>query len=306
MELRHLRYFCVVGEELHFGRAAARLHMEPQPLNFQMKQLERELGFPLFTHEKNRTHLTAAGESFLVEARRVLDAADRAVEVSARVARGESGVLRIGFPNSTMHYFLAPTIKKFHEQYPNVSFDLKPLRFGDQSEALRRGELDVAFGIVPEALPEFAARPIARATPRLAVASSDPLAALKSITWNHLQGRSAVGFTGASGRGFLDRVDAMLAEHGIEMTAVQVAPDFDTVLTLVAAGVGIAIVPVEPPDGRGNVTFVALPDDVEAAEIAMIWRRNDDNPLRDRFVDFLPELEPLALRSGRHLKSSIA
>jgi DNA-binding transcriptional LysR family regulator len=304
MELRHLRYFCVVAEELHFGRAAARLHMEPQPLNFQMKQLERELGFRLLTQRESRTHLTAAGETFLVEARHVLDAADKAVEVSARVARGESGVLRIGFPNSTMHYFLAPTIRKFHERYPDVSFDLQPLRFGDQSEALRRGQLDVAFGIASLALPEFEARPIARVAPRLAVPSSDPLAALESITWDHLQGRSAIGFAGAR-TGFLDRVDAMLAEHNIEMNTVQVAPDFDTVLTLVAAGVGIAIVPVEPPDGRGDVTFVALPDDVEAADIAMIWRKNDDNLLRDRFVDFLPELEPRVLH-GRHLKSASA
>jgi DNA-binding transcriptional LysR family regulator len=303
MELRHLRYFCVVAEELHFGRAAARLHMERQPLNFQMKQLERELGFPLFAHKENRMHLTASGETFLVEARHVLDAADRAVELSGRVARGESGVLRIGFPNSTMHYFLAPTIRKFHERYPDVSFDLQPLRFGDQSEALRRGQLDVAFGIVSLALPEFAARPIARATPRLAVPSSDPLAALASVAWDHLRGRTAVAFTGASGRGFLDRVDAMLAEHQIVMPTAQIAPDFDTILTLVAAGVGIAIVPVEPPDGRGGVTFVALPDDAEAADIAMIWRKDDTNPLRDRFLDFLPEIAPRA-GSGRHLKSA--
>jgi DNA-binding transcriptional LysR family regulator len=289
LELRHLRYFRVVAEELHFGRAAARLHMEPQPLNFQMKQLERELGFPLLTHKEHRTQLSAAGKIFFEEAERVLAAAEHAVEASARVARGESGVLRLGFANNTMHQYLIPTIKQFREEHPAVSFDLQPYRLREQSEAVRRGSIDLGFGMMPLTEPGLSGKLIARATPRLAVPAADPLARSTSIEWAQLQGREAVAFDPATAP-FALRVDAMLAKHGVSMTTVQVAPDFDTVLGLVGIGVGIAIVPNEPPEGRGDVTFVALPADVEGFGIAALWRNDDENTLRDRFVGFLPAL----------------
>jgi DNA-binding transcriptional LysR family regulator len=149
VELRHLRYFRVVAEELNYSRAAARLHMEPQALNFQIKQLERELGFALFTHREKRTELTAAGTVFLADAKDILAAVDRAVLRGASVARGESGFLRIGYLTAMMNAFLAPAIKQFRTAYVGVSLDLRMLRPAEQEEALSRNELDLGFAMLP-------------------------------------------------------------------------------------------------------------------------------------------------------------
>src|ERR1700735_2570348 len=191
MELRHLRYFRVVAEELHFSRAAVRLHMEPQPLNFQMKQFEREIGFALFSHRENRTHLTAAGAAFLADAEVILASAERAVEHAAQVARGESGLLRIGGVSSLVHVFLAPAIKQFRCAYPEVSFDLQTLRAAELENALNRQEIDLGFMLLPVPDKNYDALVISRARPVLAVPLEDPLEKRVQVGWTDIAGPDA-------------------------------------------------------------------------------------------------------------------
>jgi DNA-binding transcriptional LysR family regulator len=289
VELRHLRYFRVVAQELHFGRAAARLHMEPQPLNFQMKQLERELGFRLFSHRESRTRLTAAGERFLDDVEPILEATERAVDRAAQVARGEAGTLRIGFPTSMAHLILAPGIKHFRENYPETSFELRNLTNEEQLEALLGGRIDLGLGILPFVAPGFEGRAIARARLLLAVSPSDVLARESVVTWNMLDGRNAVTFDASAASVARTWVDTTLAEHDVVVREIQTAVDIDSALAFAAAGMGLTIVaaPAGLRPSRTDVTFVDLPADAGEMDVDAVWLHGDENPLRDRFVEML-------------------
>jgi DNA-binding transcriptional LysR family regulator len=285
MELRHLRYFRVVAEELHFGRAATRLHMEPQPLNFQIKQLEREIGFALFSHRENRTHLTSAGVAFLADVEDLLAAADRAVEHGAQVARGESGLLRVGYISPLVHAFLAPAIKLFRAEFPEVTFDLHTLRQDELEHGLNRQELDLGFTLLPVPDGNFEALTVSRARPVVAVSTGSALAVRGRLSWGELDGYDAISFEHRSS-GFQQRIDAMLAEHGVKLTTVQQTDSAETALALAGVGLGIALLPLlMAPAQRSDLVFLCLPDDADEAEFGAIWRRDDAHPLRGRFLE---------------------
>jgi DNA-binding transcriptional LysR family regulator len=284
VELRHLRYFRVVAEELHFGRAAARLHMEPQPLNFQIKQLEREIGFALFSHRENRTHLTSAGIAFLADVEDLLAAADRAVEHGAQVARGESGLLRIGYVSPLVHAFLAPAVKQFRSTFPEVTFDLHTLRPDELERGLNRQELDLGFTLLPVPDENFEALVVSHARPVVAVPAGSALAERGHLSWGELDGHDAISFEYRSS-GYQRRMDAMLAEHGVRLRTVQQTDNGETALALVGVGLGIALLHLLiAPAPRSDVAFVCLPDDADEAEFGAIWRREDAHPLRQRFL----------------------
>jgi DNA-binding transcriptional LysR family regulator len=285
VEFRHLRYFRDVAQELHFGRAAARLHMEPQPLSFQMKQFEREIGFALFSHRENRTQLTAAGAAFLTDADAILASADRAVEHAAQVARGESGLLRIGAVSSLVHAFLAPAIKQFHSAYREVSFDLQTLRAGELENALNRREIDLGFMLLPVPDENYDALVISRARAVLAVPAEDPLAKRVQIDWDDLDGQNAISLE-YRGSDYQRRIDDMLDRHGVGLKTVQNADSIEAALAFVGAGLGVAIVPFfissAPSD---DVSYLRLPDDAIEMNFAAIWRRDGVHPLCARFLE---------------------
>jgi DNA-binding transcriptional LysR family regulator len=285
VELRHLRYFRVVAEELHFGRAATRLHMEPQPLNFQIKQLEREIGFALFSRRENRTRLTSAGAAFLADVEQLLASADRAVEHAAQVARGESGVLRIGSVNPLVHAFLAPAIKQFRATYPEVAFDLRTFRPRELELALNRQELDLGFTLLPVPDDNFDALAVSHAQPVVAVPVDDALGRRNHVSWHDLNGRDAISFANRAS-GYQRRMDEMLAVHGVKLKTVQQADSIEAALAFVGVGFGIALVHlVVAPPSCDDVVFVRLPDDAAWTDFGAIWRRDDVQPLRARFLD---------------------
>jgi DNA-binding transcriptional LysR family regulator len=285
MELRHLRYFRVVAEELHFGRAAARLHMEPQPLNFQIKQLEREIGFALFSHRENRTHLTSAGIAFLADVEDLLAAADRAVEHGAQVARGESGLLRVGYVTPLLHAFLAPAIKHFRTEFPEVTFGLHTLRQEELEHGLNRQELDLGFTLLPVPDGNFETLVVSHARPVVAAPAGSALAERGHVSWSDLDGHDAISFEHRSS-GYQGSMDAMLAEHGVRLRTVQQTDSAETALALVGVGLGIALLPLlMTPATRSDVVFVYLPDDAVEVEFGAIWRRDDSHPLRTRFLE---------------------
>jgi DNA-binding transcriptional LysR family regulator len=299
VELRHLRYFRVVAEELHFGRAAARLHMEPQPLNFQMKQLERELGFALLNRKDNRTHLTAAGEVLAAEAVKLLAAVDEALEAARRASRGESGVLRLGYANSRLYEMLLPVIREFRESCPAVSFEFQSVFVTDQFEALRHGRLDIGINLLPAADPAFASKTLLSCPPQIAVSANDPLAKQDEVQWEQLRGRPHVTLSGKTPAPFEQRMKAMLADRGVELRDGAVSHDSDSLFTSVALGLGIAVVPLEPRDLPHDVVFVPLPPDAPWFDYGVIWDAANDHPLRDRFIESLVALtldEPTAQR----------
>ena len=160
MELRHLRYFAAVAEELHFGRAAARLHIAQPPLSQQIRQLETELGFPLFVRAHRQVRLTEAGHSFLAGARAVLQRAEQAAVEARRVARGETGSLAVGFVASATYGLVPSLFRLFRRRHPGVALSLAELSTEEQLGALRSGAIQLGLGRPPADDPALAAEPL--------------------------------------------------------------------------------------------------------------------------------------------------
>src|SRR5687768_10910437 len=180
MELRHLRYFVAVAEELHFGRAAARLRVAQPALSQQIKQLERELGVTLLARTRRRVALTEPGRLFLTEARRTLAQAASAVEVARRAAAGHAGRLRIGHVDIALWGVLPTLVRVYRERYPGVALSLRETLPARQLAALRAGELDVGIGPPPTSGP-FETAPVSADPVLLALPSGHRLAAQESV-----------------------------------------------------------------------------------------------------------------------------
>jgi DNA-binding transcriptional LysR family regulator len=290
MELRHLRYFRVYAEELHFGRAAERLHMEPQPLNFQIRQLERELGFRLSERKENRTQLTAAGKVFAEKLHAVFAALDEATDAARRAARGESGTLRLGFMNTRMYDYLIPVIRQFRDEFPGVSVDFQNHFVSGRYAALMKGRLDIGLSLLPTPEAWLNSKPLVEAAPVIAIAARDPLATRGIVEWSELVGLQQVMLPPETASEFQNRAQAMLREHGLELPIAQVADEDRALYTLVAMGIGIAIVPFFTRDQPKDVVFLRFPEDAPRFVYGVVWPAAIENALRDRFIELVPPL----------------
>jgi DNA-binding transcriptional LysR family regulator len=188
MELRHLRYFVAVGEEEHFGRAAQRLRVAQPALSRQIQDLEREIGFKLFDRLSRGVKISSAGRLFLDEARRILQQLNEATERAQRVARGQSGTLRIGFTENTSWRGVVPdSLRFFREHYHDAELQLNPLPSLHQLEAVRSGRLDAGFMLnPPKPDRELNQLPVAVHSLALAAPAAHPLCKIRicgSETW---------------------------------------------------------------------------------------------------------------------------
>ncbi len=158
MELRHLRYFRTVATELHFGRAAARLQIAQPPLSKQIQDLEKELGFDLFTRTKRSVLLTPAGQAFLVEVNQIFQQLDRAIDIGGKTSRGELGQISIGFVGSATYNILPVMLHQFRDRYPQVRIELHELTTDRQLIWLREGRIDIGLIRPPIIEPNFASQ----------------------------------------------------------------------------------------------------------------------------------------------------
>lgn len=241
-DLRQLRYFLAVAEELHFGRAAERVGIAQPPLTQQIQKLEALLGCRLF--ERGRpTALTEAGSALLEETRRLLPQVDRAVESARRAARGETGKLHIGAPPSVMLSALPPAIRKYRGLYPAVEFTLRELSTTAIEEALRREEIDLGF--LREARPAFplTARVTFEEALVAVLPASHALAARAGLTLGSLRAEPFVLFPRRLGPAFHDQLIGFCAHAGFVPNVVQQATQWQTVVSFVAAGMGVSLAP---------------------------------------------------------------
>jgi DNA-binding transcriptional LysR family regulator len=243
IELRHLRYFVAVAEELHFGHAARRLHLAQPPLSQQIRKLEDMLGHALFTRTSRAVKLTAAGEVFLERARSTLRKVHDDVEVARSVGRGEVGFLNVGFIGSGMLTFLPAMFGRYRQQYPKVNLQLRESYTSGVVRALLEGTLDVGFlrdGGPAEGL-EVAtvfSEPFVAALPK-----RHRLAQRKTISAAELRDEPFVFFSrSASDRAYAKTV-SLCEEHGFRPQVVQEGPQWLTILRLVGAGLGVTIAP---------------------------------------------------------------
>jgi DNA-binding transcriptional LysR family regulator len=245
MELRHLRYFVAVAEELNFTRAAARLGIGQPPLSQQIRDLEAELGILLFHRVPHGAELTEAGREFLAEARGILSGAERAKEVARRAHRGEIGRLALGFTGSAaFNPLVSATIRNFRRSWPKVLLSLEEQNTFRLLERLVRGDLDAAF-IRPAAQdPEgVRVRRLPDEPMLIALPASHPLAAEAALPLTALASEPFVLFPRGVGLSLYDQIVQSCRTAGFDPVIGQEAPQISSVVNLVAADLGVSIVP---------------------------------------------------------------
>jgi DNA-binding transcriptional LysR family regulator len=245
MELRHLRYFVAVAEELHFTRAAERLHMAQPPLSQQIRALEAELGVELFARTRRSVALTDAGRALLERARELLAAAQALPAELQRVARGERGLLRIGFSSTLpLTALLRDVVAAHRRAHPDVALQLREMHTALQFEALRRDELDVGLVRYNEGTPDGIRLQVLRRDPlQLVVPTAHRFARRRSVAIAECRDEAFIGFPPSMGTGSMPVLARLCAQAGFEPRIAQEAREATTQIGLVAAGLGIAVLP---------------------------------------------------------------
>ena len=249
MELRHLRYFRAVAEELHFGRAAERLHIAQPPLSQQIRQLERELEVSLFTRSTRRVELTAAGEAYLKRAVAVLDAVDDAGQQARRIAQGVEGHLTIGCVGSATYSVLPRLVRALRDELPHVEISIRGEMLAPaQLDALRAGDVDIALLRPPVDDAAIRVEVLRRDRLIAALPAEHPLAQRDLLRVGDLRGEDFIAHAGRGRSVMGGLLAAICADAGFAPRIRHEVSETSTLVTLVAAGLGVAVVPAPTAD----------------------------------------------------------
>lgn len=286
--LEQARQFIAVAEELHFGRAAARLAMTQPPLSRQVQRLERSVGVTLLERDSRKVALTAAGQAFLDEARRLVAAAERAPAAARRIASGQAGEIRIGFTAATGFSLLGPLLTEIGIALPEIDIALHELVTGEQVRALQRGDLDLGLARPPFDTVQFESWLLLSEHLVLAVPTGHRLAAVeRPLRSSDIAAEPLIMHHPTRARYFYDLVIRQLpVEHD---NVVHTVSQILTMVSLVAAGRGLAVVPESARllgiDGVEYLDLVDLAPD--AVELHAIWNRDAHNPALLRVLEAL-------------------
>jgi DNA-binding transcriptional LysR family regulator len=313
VELRHLRYFVAVAEELHFGRAALRLHLAQPPLSQQIRRLEEIVGAPLFLRTSRSVRLTAAGEVLLERARRTLRLVEEDLEEARLVGRGAAGGLRVGIIGSLTLTPVPELFGRYRREYPRVQLLLQDSYTSGVTAGLRSGTLDVGFLRDGGPVPGLHVEVIYREPFLAMVPAGHRLAAREAISAGELRDEPFVLFPTLAGERAYERTLSLCEAHGFRPAVVQEAPHWLTILRLVGAGLGVTIAPacvaqiagdgvaclpiVEPRRGgqsRAQVT----------SEIELAYGSGDERPLVLAFASMVRRSFGLEATPGAASKES--
>jgi DNA-binding transcriptional LysR family regulator len=284
-ELSQLRCFVAAAEELHFGRAAERLHMTQPPLSRQIQLLERTLGVRLLERTSRIVRLTPAGRRFLPEAQRILRLAESATVATRRIASGEAGSVTIGFTAAAGYSFLPQLITAARSRLPDVDLVLREMVTADQTEALASQRIDVGL-LRPPVHRDVESVCVVREPLLAALPARHPLADAPRLTLGDLDRQPLVMYSPYEARYFYDLLAAIFGAAGVAPQYVQHISQIHSILALVRAGLGAALV----PEAAASLRFedvVLRPVRMQPArpvELFLAWRRGSDNPALPAFL----------------------
>jgi len=300
MELRHLRYFIAVAEEAHITRAAERLGIQQPPLSQQIRALERELEVQLFRRKPRGVELTDAGQAFLERARAILDQVDRAFATTRRTARGEQGRVVVGFTSSApFHPFVPRVIRAFREMSPLVSLVLEESGSSDLVQGLHNEEIDAAFIRSPLAdVVGLVVRPLLEEDMVVALPAAHPLAGAgtDALPLTTLANETFILYKRPGGPGLYDTIITACRGAGFSPAVGQEAPRIISTLNLVAAGLGVSIVPASlqrlQMDG---VVYRPIADSEQLkAPLILACRPGENSAAVQRFIELVQRPAELA------------
>ena len=301
MELRHLRYFVAVAEELNFTHAAARLRVAQPALSSQIKDLEQELETALFERGRTGVQLTRAGKSFYLRARSILSQASEAAQEARAAAGTMTGSLVIGYPSGLHLNFLAPVVQAFQKAQPQVTLDFFQGINGQQLKALREGRLDVGFVMLPAPLHDYAQQVIWRVPFQVVLPSKHPLARRRSFELLDLRGEDFVFCTRESRPEFYDEFFRHCANAGFRPRVVKEVGGYPTnMLGLISVGSGLSVLPhFQGVERLQGIVWRTLSKPKLWTDFALVWRQPTTSPVVESFVATARKLLPPIEEAGR-------
>ncbi|HDC4366811.1 TPA: LysR substrate-binding domain-containing protein [Enterobacter chengduensis] len=294
MQFRQMRHFIVVAEELHMHRAAERLNMAQPALSQQVKALEERLGVTLFSRANRRLTLTPAGEAFLVKARLAISLTEQAVLDARQTARGEQGVLNLGCVSSAMFDGKLPAVlRQIHTRWPAITMSLMTGNVQTLYAAVQSNQLDVAIIRAPlpplPSLPEdLQSRPFTREKTVLALYRQHPLAGSAALTLSSVKDEKWISLRDPEGMGLEQYFYDACSGAGFQPDVVQNATDVPTVISLVSAGFGLALLPASAKAvSVENVVYVDILDRLRESELTLICHRIIRSEVLKKFLTTL-------------------
>ncbi|MEO8157687.1 MAG: LysR family transcriptional regulator [Betaproteobacteria bacterium] len=306
MELRHLRYFVTLAEELHFGRAAARLHMSQPPLSMQIRALENELGVILLKRTQRHVSLTQAGAALLADARHILARVEQAILTTQRAGRGEIGELAIGFISVADYNVLPVVLREFRRRFPLVNLTLREATTDVQLRDLAAGRIDAGFVLPPVSDPSLESISILREPLIAALPSRHPLARKPGkLALEQLASAPFILFPRPYAPGLYDDIVSCCKAAGFSPRVEQEAIQMQTIVSLVSAELGVALIPASLTNlQRTGVTYKFLKDGSPLTEVHLAWRRGDELPALRVFVDVATQTARAAIAPAKGGSSS--
>jgi DNA-binding transcriptional LysR family regulator len=291
MDVRTLACFVAVAEDLHFRRAAERLHLTQPALSMRIRSLEDEIGAPLLERDRRHVALTPAGAAFLDHARAAVGHAAQAKAEALRAARGEAGQLRLGFTVIAFYGVLPEAVRAFRERFSGVDIELQEMNSPLQEAALAAGEIDLGIVHPPLDTPGLAVRPLSHDELVLALPASHPLAARARVPLAALRGEPFLIAPRRIGPNIYDRVIAYFQAAGFSPSIVQEVTPMTTLIGLVAAGVGMGFV-TEPMASiaRRGVIYRRMQETPPRLPMVAAWREPALLPVGERFLKIVVEL----------------
>ncbi|MEO1145248.1 MAG: LysR substrate-binding domain-containing protein [Cyanobacteria bacterium J06638_22] len=291
IELRQLRYFVAVAEELNFTRAAERLQIAQPPLSRQIQALEKALGVELLERSQRRVQLTPAGNVFLEECHRLLAQLDVSVDRTQRTARGETGQLRIGFEGSSQNDLLVQAVRVFHTQFPEVELVLQELSSGEQGEALRRHQIGLGF-LDPSLPMEDLSVDVLRSEPLVAVlAETHALADQSHVALSQLADDTWITGSRKAYCGLLIQILNACRQAGFTPRIGHETNDMQMLLGFVAAGLGVTLLPASMQKSPYHgVVYRLLAPPVPKVELAIARHPDNRSPVLKAFLQVVRDL----------------
>lgn len=288
MNLRQLRYFIAVAEELHFGRAAERLHVSQPPITRQIQALEEQLGAQLFNRTPRGVELTQAGALFLDEARNIVGLLDQAADRVHRASEGGLGRLDIAIFGTAILSFIPRIILEFKRRYPDVKVVMHALNKTAQIEALQNRAIDLGFNRMLTPVPGLAIEELASEPLYAVVPDPGPLAGRSSMRLSELSQEPMLLFPASRAQGFVEKVTGLCHEAGFAPNVAQVVGDGFTAMALVAAGFGVCLVPASITsvimEGVKCIPLEGM-DKSARVDISCIYREADPSPILANFLE---------------------
>ena len=293
-ELRRLKHFIAVAEELHVGRAAVRLHMSQPPLSRSIHQLEESLDVQLFIRTSHGVELTNEGEVFLVEARKILKMVERACEVTNQAKRGEIGRLVIGYYGSVIFSVLPRLMAEFKRRYPLADISIHNMKKGEQIQGLRDHSIHIGFIRYVSDEPDIISNNIISEPIQVALPQNHALAAQASVSLDELNNQPMIIFPRSPRPSFADQVVMVCRKAGFVPNVVHEADDAESTIALISAGVGVSLVPsslvhLQVP----GVVYKPLLPPVMNTELSCIYLKDRRAPVLDAFLECVNDIDDL-------------